>query len=144
MIFPDINLLLYAYNKSAEQYERCATWLGSVMNGAEQVCFSWHTILGFIRISTTPNIFPNHYSSKEALGIAAELIFSSNSTMLLPGERHFAIFQRLINESGLSGSRISDAHIAALAIEHGATLASADRDFRVFDDLKVFNPLVDI
>jgi toxin-antitoxin system PIN domain toxin len=141
MIFPDVNLLLYAYNTESAAYKKAAAWLQGVMNSNERLCHSWHTIMGFIRISTNSRIFPKPYSAKEALEIVSSLINAKNSTMLLPGSGHFAIFEKLVNESGINGPKLMDAHIAALAIEHGATLASADRDFRLFDGLKIINPL---
>jgi uncharacterized protein len=141
MIFPDLNMLIYAHNTAFEHHARCSAWLEALMNGNQKVCFSWHTILGFIRITTTPRMFPNTYSSKEALEIAADFLESPNSLLISPGERHFDILSGLIQICGISGPKISDAHLAALAIEHGVTLASADRDFRVFDELQLINPL---
>jgi toxin-antitoxin system PIN domain toxin len=141
MIFPDLNLLLYAHNTAFEDHDRCAAWLDSLMNGKQRVCFSWHTILGFVRITTTRRMFPAGYTSNEALQIPSEFLDSPNSVLISPGEQHFAIMRNLIENSGISGPKISDAHLAALAIEHGVILASADRDFRVFDGLQLINPL---
>lgn len=141
MIFPDVNILIYAYNSASQEHEKASAWLASVLNGHEKVCFSWHTILGFVRISTTPSMFPHFFSSREAMSIAGELIDAPNSTMIAPGTNHFAIFRKLVSEAGIGGPMISDAHLAALAIEHGATVATSDKDFRLFEDLKFFNPL---
>jgi len=141
MIFPDLNLLLYAHNTAFEHHYRCAVWLEALMSGNQKVCFSWHTILGFIRLATTPRVFPNPYSSKEALQITGEFLGSPNAVLISPGARHFDIMSDLIIRCGISGAKISDAHIAALAIEHGVILASADRDFRVFDGFQLINPL---
>ena len=141
MIFPDLNLLIYAHNTAAKQHERAFEWLESVLNGEEKVCFCWHTILGFIRISTTPSMFPRYFTNSAAISIANELMSSRNSIMLSPGERHFSIFTKLANETGFSGPKISDVHLAALAIEHSATFASSDRDFRFFEGLRLIDPL---
>jgi len=143
MIFPDLNLLISAYNSAAVQHEKAVDWLESVLNGNEKVCFCWHTILGFIRISTTPSMFPHHLSARVALSIADEMISCPNSIMLLPGEKHLSLFTKLANETGFSGPKISDVHLAALAIEHAATFASTDRDFRYFDGLKLIDPLAE-
>lgn len=140
MILPDINILIYAYNKAAKQHRKCAVWLEATLNADETICFSWHTIMGFVRIVTTPNMFPNHFTPAAALDIASSMMTAQNAKMLQPGIRHFAILRKLIEQTGISGARISDAHIAALAIEHGATIASADRDFRVFDGIDLINP----
>lgn len=141
MIFPDLNLLIYAHNVAAPHHERAIEWLESVMNGEQKVCFCWHTILGFIRITTTPSMFPQHFTNSAAISIANELMSSQNSIMLSPGERHFSIFTKLINETGFSGPKISDVHLAALAMEHSVTFASSDRDFRYFEGLKLIDPL---
>ncbi len=141
MIFPDINLLIYAYNSDFEHHDLCADWLESVINGNSTVCFSWHTIMGFMRIITTPRMFPNYFTANESMELASVLMNSPNATMLTPGENHFRIFKGLVKEAGITGAKLADAHIAALAIEHGATLASADRDFRLFDGLRLINPL---
>lgn len=141
MIFPDVNLLLYAHNTESPVFGKASKWLQNVMDGNERLCHSWHTIMGFIRISTNGKIFPKPYSPNEALEIVANLIDAKNSTMLLPGSEHFSIFENLVNEAGINGPKFMDAHIAALAIEHGATLATTDRDFRLFDRLKTINPL---
>ncbi|HMO79283.1 MAG TPA: PIN domain-containing protein [Pyrinomonadaceae bacterium] len=141
MILPDVNVLIYAYNSASRHHERCAEWLESILNGDSAVCFSWHTILGFVRIVTTVRMVPRPFSAVEAMEIADELLRSPVSKMLIPGDGHFGIFRQLVLDSGISGARLADAHIAALAIEHGATVASADRDFRVFDGLKLIDPL---
>lgn len=141
MIFPDLNILIYAHNTDAKQHKRAMEWLEAGLNGEQKVCFCWHTILGFIRISTTPSMFPRRLTNPVAISIANELISNRNSIMLAPGERHFSIFTKLAKETGYTGSKISDVHLAALAIEHSATFASSDRDFRHFEGLKLIDPL---
>jgi predicted nucleic acid-binding protein len=83
----------------------------------------------------------NAFSVREAMDIAHDLMTTPVSRMLAPGDQHFALFRQLVNETGISGARLADAHIAALAIEHGATVVSTDRDFRVFDRIKLLDPL---
>lgn len=141
MIFPDINLLIYAYDSSSEHHKASAEWLESVLNGNVPVCFSWHTIMGFVRILTTVRMVRKPLTTEEAVEIAGEFIALPNSRILQPGENHFKVFSRLAKAAGISGVRLADAHIAALAIEHGAAVASADKDFRVFDGLNLINPL---
>ena len=143
MIFPDLNILVYAYNTASKKHVQAAEWLESALNGDEKVCFCWHTILGFIRMSTTPSMFPGHFNNSVAISIATEWMSNHNSIMLSPSERHFSIFTRLAKETGFTGSRISDVHLAALAIEHSVTFASTDRDFRRFESLKLIDPLAD-
>lgn len=143
MILPDVNILLYAYNDDAIAHERSRIWLKSIMEGDLRLCLSWHTIMGFLRISTSVSIFPKPYSPQDALEIVHAWIDSPTTLILQPGERHLAIFERLVAESRIIGAKLMDAHIAALALEHGAKVATADRDFRLFDGLKTINPLVD-
>lgn len=142
MILPDVNLLLYAYNLDAPEHKPASAWLRSMFEGDEQLCLSWHTILGFLRISTSLRIFPNPYSAGEALQIVSDMIENPNTIILRPDTGHIQIFKRLVREAGISGARLMDAHVAALAIEHGAKVATVDRDFRLFDGLKTLNPLV--
>lgn len=141
MIFPDLNLLIYAYNTAAPQHLKAKRWLEEAINGDEKVCFCWHTVFGFIRISTTPSMFPSYLAGTEAVSIANELINDANSVMLAPGEKHFSIFTKLIQETRFSGPKISDVHLAALAIEHAVTFASSDKDFRHFQRLRLIDPL---
>lgn len=141
MILPDINLLIYAYNSACEEHKVCSVWLEKLLNGNEPVCFSWHTIMGFIRILTTVKMVANPYSPKQAMDIAGEWLSTPVSMMLVPGDGHFAIFRQLVIDSGIAGARLADAHIAALAIEHNATVATSDKDFRGFDGVKLINPL---
>ncbi len=141
MLFPDINILVYAYDSASKDHELCSNWLESVLNGDEPVCFSWHTIMGLVRILTTVKRVKNAFTAKEAMQIADDLMSTPVSRMLSPGDQHFTLFRQLVNETGISGARLSDAIIAALAIEHGATVVSKDRDFRAFDGVKLLNPL---
>ena len=98
--------------------------------------------MGFLRITTNPRIFPKPFSTSEALEMVGRLLKSSGTIILQPGLEHFSLLKRIVAESAVGGAMLMDAHLAALAIEHGATLASNDRDFRRFDGLKLINPLV--
>lgn len=140
MILSDINLLLYAHNKAAKEHEQAKNWLEKTLN-EDTLCLSWHTIMGFVRISTSARIFPNPFTSPEAISNIRKLVEHSNSVTIVPGRSHFSIFERLVAESKISGAMLMDAHLAALAIEHGATLASNDRDFRLFDGLNLLDPI---
>ncbi len=140
MILPDVNLLLYAYNQDDPNHVKARIWLEKALNDAEPVCFTWHTLMGFLRISTNPRIFPRALRTHDVLTTVEALIANPGSIIVNPGADHFQIFRKLVNEAGISGAKLMDAHIAAVALEHGATLVSADRDFRVFDGLKLINP----
>jgi len=140
MILSDINLLLYAFNVDDERHAQAKNWLEQSLND-DKLCVSWHILMGFLRISTSPTSFPTPYSATESLAIIQSLLEHPNTILLAPGKNHFAILRKIVIESQTRGPRIMDAHIAALAIENGVTLASNDRDFRLFDGLKLISPL---
>lgn len=141
MILVDANLLLYAYNKSAEDHERAKAWIEEVFSGHEPVALSWTVILAFLRISTNPRAFPRPLSRTEAFSIVKGWIERPQAVVIGPGEGHFEILSRMATAGRASGPLLSDAHLAALSIEHGATLCSSDRDFARFPNLKLQNPL---
>lgn len=141
MILPDVNILLYAHNKVDLDHEKAKSWLETALTSPVPFCLTWHTVMGFLRISTSSRIFPSPLNTNDALAAISLLIGAPNSTILTPGKEHFRIFTKLVNEARLSGPKLMDAHIAAIAIEHGATVATADRDFRLFDDLRLVNPI---
>jgi toxin-antitoxin system PIN domain toxin len=141
MILVDANLLLYAYNSGAMQHQAAARWLEVSLSSAEPVRFAWATVLAFLRISTDPRIFGSPLSMMEGTAIVGEWLKRPVAGILNPGERHWRILLQLLETSQIRGPLVSDAHIAALAIEFGATLCTTDRDFRRFDGLKLLNPI---
>jgi len=141
MILIDVNVLLYASNSSSEHHRRAKEWLQKVLSKPEQVRFAWITILAFLRISTNHRAFPKPLSIKEALTIVAEWLSLSNVQILDPSERHFEILSSLFPAAQVSGPLVTDGHLAALAIEHGALLCTTDRDFARFPGLRFDNPL---
>ena len=143
MILVDANLLLYAYNTDAPEHQRAAHWLEEVFSGSTLFALSWQTIAAFIRISTNIRAFPQPLRLSEATEIVAEWLSRPNVVVLQPTERHREIFRRLLEEAEAIGPLVMDAQLATLAIEHGATLATTDRDFLRFPDLQMINPLED-
>jgi toxin-antitoxin system PIN domain toxin len=141
MILPDANLLLYAYNTDAKEHTRARRWLESVLSGTDLVGLCWQTITAFIRIGTNPRAFPKPFSISEATEIVSNWMALPSVTMLLPGERHWLILGKLLTEGQAYGPLVMDAHLAALAIEHGAILYTNDRDFSRFSGLQQLNPL---
>lgn len=139
----DANILLYAYNSAAEQHERARRWLENAMVGSVPVAFCWPTILAFVRIATNPRAVIRPLSILEACGIVDGLLAVPIATVLLPTERHWEILARLLVAGQATGPLVSDAHLAALAVEHGATLITNDRDFARFSDLRVEYPLLE-
>jgi uncharacterized protein len=141
VILLDVNLLLDAHNTGAREHARAARWLEVTISGPARVGLSWETILGFLRIATTPKLFTMPRDVEEVTQIVDAWLTRENVVLVTPGDRHWAIVRDLLPNSQARGALIMDAHLAALAIEHGATLCTNDRDFLRFPGLKVEFPL---
>jgi toxin-antitoxin system PIN domain toxin len=141
MTATDANLLLYAYNEDAPQHEKAKKWLEASLSSPERFGLSWQVITAFLRISTNPKSFPLPFTLDEATEIVEDWLAQPQVIILVPTEAHWDIFSRLIKEGQTNGAIMMDAHLAALAIEHGATVATTDRDFARFSNLKTINPL---
>ena len=142
MTLTDVNLLLYAYDTSSPLHERAKTWLEEHLSGAETFAFAWLVLVAFVRLGTSSRVFATPLSADEALDRVEAWLAQPCATVLEPGPRHTAIVRTLLTGAGTAGNLVSDAHLAALAIEHGAELCSADRDFGRFPGLRLANPLV--
>jgi toxin-antitoxin system PIN domain toxin len=142
MIFlVDVSLLLYAYNAGAPEHHSARTWLEQLMCGPELVGLCWQTIMGFIRIGTNHRALNNPFSLKEVCEIVDAWLAQESAVMLVPGSRHWTILSGFLIKGQARGPLAMDAHLAALAVEHGATLCTTDQDFSRFSGLKVLNPL---
>jgi uncharacterized protein len=137
----DLNLLLYAHHAAAKEHKPALSLLTDLFAGQEMIGFSWVTLLGFLRIATTPKILAMPYDLGEAMEIVSNWLLRSNVLIVSPTERHWPILSGFLPKHRVRGSLIVDAHLAALAIEHGATLCTNDRDFLRFPGLKVEFPL---
>lgn len=141
MILLDANLLLYAVNRDLPQHEAARDWLVNVLSGSEAVGFPWVVILAFLRISTSPRVFESPISVKESSSYVDEWLSLAVTRAVSPGNRHWSVLQNLLAASGTGGNLTTDAHIAALALEHGAVVYSTDNDFKRFAGVKHVNPL---
>ncbi|MEO8503627.1 MAG: type II toxin-antitoxin system VapC family toxin [Acidobacteriota bacterium] len=141
MILVDANLLLYAHHPRAPEHARSRQWLEAVLSGHELVRFSWLTLWAFVRISTNSRVFEMPLTPGEAMSVVASLLAPRCAGVLEPGERHPEILDRLVRDGQSAGPLVMDAALAAIAIEHGATLCSTDRDFTRFAGLSWTNPL---
>lgn len=141
MILVDANLLLYAYNPSAPQHRRAKRWLEDAFSKPEPVCFSWEVLLAFLRIGTSPRVFQMPLDAEEAVTIVTEWLARPTAVVLAPTAKHWGILSHLIGRGQSTGPLVMDAHLASLAMEHGATLCTTDRDFARFPGLKMANPL---
>lgn len=141
MTLLDANILLYAYNADAAEQAPAARWLQDLLTSGESIGLPWVSLWAFLRIATNHRIWPNPLPARSALEVVGEWLSQPAVVAVEPGPRHAEILERLILANGASGTLVSDAALAALAIENGATLASTDQDFRRFPDLKWVNPL---
>ena len=140
MILVDANILLYAYDSESPHHEGSRVWLERTLNGEDDVRFALTTILAFLRISTDPRIHASPLTSTEAVSIVEGLLGLANVSIANPSGRHWHSLRGLAAEAGARGPLMMDAHLATLAIEHGARLATNDRDFRRFQGVKLVDP----
>lgn len=141
MILCDANLLLYAYNVDFTDHVKAKKWLEGELSSPSLFCLSWQTITAFIRISTNHRAFPRPLSIEEAVKIVSSWLDRPQCRVLVETEQHWEVFAGLLAKEKAVGPLVMDTHLAALAIEHGATLATTDRDFARFSNLKIINPL---
>ena len=142
MILLDANLLLYAHEAdSGSQHEAASSWLERLLETEQDVRVGLAALLAFIRISTDPRIYAQPRTPADAIGIVEALLARPNVTVAAPGDRHWAILADMAASGRARGPLLMDAHLAALAMEHGATLATSDRDFTRFPGLRRVDPL---
>jgi uncharacterized protein len=138
---PDVNLLLYAYDSEAPRQAAAREWLEETLSGAETVALAWAVMVGFLRIATNRAIFERPWDAGDALDLLDSWLAQPAVTVVHPTDRHAAVLRDLLTPFGAAGNLTSDAHLAALAIEHGATLYSSDNDFSRFPGLRWVDPL---
>ena len=141
MKVPDVNVLLYAEDELSPHHSRALLWLTEQLSGTEPVGFAWSVLLAFVRLSTRPPVFVQPLQPAEAFDLVESWLAQPCTLVLHPTDRHLAILRGLIEEVGTAGNLTSDAHLAALAIEHGGEVCSADADFGRFRGVRWTNPL---
>ena len=141
MIVVDANLLLYAYGESSSHHKEARTWLESVFSGVETVGLPWQTIAAFIRIATDPRVPGYRRSREDVVRTVNEWLEQPLVRLMVPTEQSLPIFQEMVLAGQASGPLVSDAELAALTIESGGVLHTADRDFARFPGLRWLNPL---
>lgn len=141
MKLPDINLLLYAINEGSPHHQRAKPWLEQALSGTEEVGLAWLVLIGFIRISTNPAALEHPLTPPEAMDYVDEWIAAPVTSMVHPTAQHSAVLRRILEPVGTAGNLTSDAHLAALALEHGAEVCSGDVDFSRFQGLRWTDPL---
>ena len=134
---PDVNVLLYAVNRDSPQQVAASARLAESFVRPQGVGFGWMALLGFLRLSTRTGIFANPLDIEQALAVVDVWLSQPTASILNPTERHAGVLGRLLMGAGAAGNLVSDAHLAALAIEHGAELGTFDRDFARFSGLRL-------
>jgi toxin-antitoxin system PIN domain toxin len=141
MIIVDANLPLYAEDSLSPHHAAAREWWDDMLSGAEPVALCWPVLTAFLRISTNPRLHNRPLTSDEAMDRVQSWIEQPCVRIVQPTEEHWPLFQRMIRDGRAAASLVSDAHLAALAIEHNCELQSTDSDFARFPGLKWRNPI---
>jgi uncharacterized protein len=136
VVIVDANVLLYAVDLESAYHERSRSWLDTSLAGAEAVGFAWIALLAFIRIGTNASILTNAMTADEATGQVEAWLAAPAAVITQPTPRHSALLRGLLRDTGTAGNLTTDAHLAVLALEHGADIVSYDRDFARYPGLR--------
>jgi uncharacterized protein len=138
--FVDANVLLHAVNERSREHVVARDWLHEALDGNEAVAFAWTVVLAFLRLSTHPAVFPHPLDPGQAADIVEFWLAAPPAVTVEPTRRHLPLLRGLLERAGTAGNLVSDAHLAALALEHGATVVSFDRDFARFEGVALRLP----
>ena len=141
MILVDANLLIYAHVKNFPQHERARGWLDARLKGPAPVGLPWPSLLAFLRLVTNPRVFENPESMSDAWRQVVAWLDAECTWIPQASERHAEVLAAVLRAPGVQANLVQDAHLAALAVEHGLILCSADGDFARFPGLRWENPL---
>jgi toxin-antitoxin system PIN domain toxin len=141
MILVDANLLLYAEDSLSEHHETARTWWDAQLSGSDPVGLCWPVLSAFLRIATNARLHQRPLTLKEATERVQSWLTQSCVRLIQPTEAHWTIFQQMLRSGNAVGNLVTDAHLAALAVEHNCVLQSTDADFSRFRGLKWKNPI---
>jgi uncharacterized protein len=142
MILVDANLLLYAEDSLSPHHEAARAWWDEQLSGSNPVCLCWPVITAFIRIATNARLHKRPLTLQEAIDRVQSWFDQPCIRIIQPADQHWIIYERLLRDGNAIANLVSDAHLAALAVEHNCELFSADSDFSRFAGLSWCNPLV--
>lgn len=140
MFIVDTNVLVYSVNQSEPRHAPSRRWLERNLGGNETVGFAWMAVMGFLRITTNRRALPNPLTPAAAKGVMAAWLSAPAAVLIEPDARHFDRLTSLLESYDIRGGRISDAHLAALALERDAAVVTFDRNFEIFKELDVEKP----
>jgi toxin-antitoxin system PIN domain toxin len=141
VILPDVNVLVHAYDPEFRHHWAARQWWEDTLNLDRPVGLAWAVVLGFLRLTTNRAVLRRPLAASEAVQILRTWVRQPSVRLLVPGEGHAELLFHLLEEVGVAGNLTTDAHLAALAIEYRAEIATTDADFARFPGLKWFNPL---
>jgi toxin-antitoxin system PIN domain toxin len=136
----DANVLLYAVNEDAHHHATAHDWLDRVLREREAIAFAWVVMLAFLRLSTRPAVFPHPLTIAQATGVVELWLDQPAAVVIHPTARHLSLLRGLLETAGTAANLVSDAHLATLAVEHGAEVVSFDRDFQRFEGVRLRIP----
>ena len=137
----DVNVLLYAVNEDTDRHTILRRWWEEALNGDESVGLPWIVLSGFLRIATNPKVYPQPLPTDKALAKVDAWMSAGTVSVIVEKPNHWRVLRGLLADAGTAGNLTTDAHLAAIAITHEATLVSCDGDFARFRDLRWENPL---
>ena len=141
MILPDVNVLVYAFRADSDRHSEYKAWLESQISGSAAYGIASQVLASVARICRHPHIFAKPSARQEVFAFCRVLLEQPNATVIVPGERHWSIFEGLCEEAKAAGNLVRDAWFAALAIESGCEWITSDRDYARFRGLKWRPPL---
>ena len=136
----DANVLLYAVNSDAQHHQQSRQWLDGALSGSDTVAFAWVALLAFVRLSTKVDLFPSPLAVDAAMNRVEAWLGAAPAVVIEPTVDHARILRSLLEPIGVGGNLATDAHLAALAIEHRCGIVSYDRDFGRFPGVDVSPP----
>lgn len=140
MLLVDANVLVHAVNERSREHAAARDWLRAALEGEEPVGFAWTVLLAVLRLCTHPSVFSRPLSPSQASAVVERWLAAPAAVVLEPTGRHLPLLRGLLEHAGTAGNLVGDAHLAALALEHSATVVTFDRDFARFEGVPLHRP----